>query len=876
VAREWPLVGRGEELLFIAAAMRRASGTSGLVLAGAAGVGKTRLAREALTLASGRGASVRWAHGSESARAIPLGAFSGLLGDLDEDPARLIPRAIDTLSAASGTPRVVIGVDDAHLLDDLSATLVHQLVVRGAATVVLTLRTSEPAPDAVTALWKDEHLERVEIQPLSESETSALLDAVLDGPVDSGGAARLWRLTGGNALLLRHLVEGELEAGRLSRVGGVWRWSQQPAISAQLAEIVKAQIGRMPETLQDVVDVLALAEPLGTPLLAAITDAAAVEDAERRGVLRIDVDRRRLQARLAHPLYGEVRRGEMGLLRARRLRGVIATALAGTGARRADDTVRRAVLALGSDLEPDISLFLASAHSAIRLFDLSLAERLARAAADAGGGFAAKLILTYALSWGSRCEEAERILAELVPLARDDFERAQVGGVRAGNLFWPLGRAMQAEEVLDATLASVHDADMHALLTAMRAAFDTSLGRPKQGLDTGRRILAHPTLDDQGVVLAAIAVVGAAMGLGRLDEARRVADLGYQAAARSFNAGVIRFGLSDLHILAMRLSGHIQEAERVAQHRLAETEDIPGPPQLMALVLSGQADLAAGRLRTAVRRLREARAGLMSLETHEFLCRCQVHLTQALGMTGEVAEAGRMLAELERRWHPAYTVMEPDRLLARAWVCAAEGASTEAIAAAHEAAELARGRDQPAYEVVALQAAACFGDRGVADRLAMLATVVDGPRAPTAAAHAAALAADDGDALLSASAQWERIGDLLTAADAAAHAAIAYMRGGKRGSAAVAAAKADRLAKACEGARTPALAAAARPLPLSDREREIATLAARGLSNREIADRLVVSVRTVEGHLYRVGNKLGISDRRQLATVLGEDPPHFE
>ncbi|MEV6106117.1 helix-turn-helix transcriptional regulator [Streptomyces sp. NPDC051940] len=68
--------------------------------------------------------------------------------------------------------------------------------------------------------------------------------------------------------------------------------------------------------------------------------------------------------------------------------------------------------------------------------------------------------------------------------------------------------------------------------------------------------------------------------------------------------------------------------------------------------------------------------------------------------------------------------------------------------------------------------------------------------------------------------------------------------------------------------RTPALLAAARPLPLTDREREIVTLAARGLTNREIAERLVVSVRTVEGHLYRVGAKLGVSDRAAYADLL--------
>jgi DNA-binding NarL/FixJ family response regulator len=83
-----------------------------------------------------------------------------------------------------------------------------------------------------------------------------------------------------------------------------------------------------------------------------------------------------------------------------------------------------------------------------------------------------------------------------------------------------------------------------------------------------------------------------------------------------------------------------------------------------------------------------------------------------------------------------------------------------------------------------------------------------------------------------------------------------------------AAALAEQLARR-SGAGTPALAVAARPLPLTVREREIVVLAARGLSNRDIAERLTVSVRTVEGHLYRAGLKLGVSVRTALAGVVG-------
>ena len=60
-------------------------------------------------------------------------------------------------------------------------------------------------------------------------------------------------------------------------------------------------------------------------------------------------------------------------------------------------------------------------------------------------------------------------------------------------------------------------------------------------------------------------------------------------------------------------------------------------------------------------------------------------------------------------------------------------------------------------------------------------------------------------------------------------------------------------------------------MPLSDREREIATLAGRGLSSREIAERLYLSIRTVDNHLQKVYSKLGITGRDQLPAALGPD-----
>ncbi len=178
----------------MAGALRAQQSPGGVVLAGAAGVGKTRLAREAVQRAAPQGAAVRWAYATVSARSTPLGAFEGLLGDLGSDPAQRVRRAVTALGASSGAPPLAV-VDDAHeSSDELSAIVVHSLVVRRAATVLVTHRSGEPAPDAVTALWKDEHLPRLELQALSVAETRVSSQT---------RAGRSARLGGGRSALVR-------------------------------------------------------------------------------------------------------------------------------------------------------------------------------------------------------------------------------------------------------------------------------------------------------------------------------------------------------------------------------------------------------------------------------------------------------------------------------------------------------------------------------------------------------------------------------------------------------------------------------------------------------------------------------------------------
>lgn len=330
--------------------------------------------------------------------------------------------------------------------------------------------------------------------------------------------------------------------------------------------------------------------------------------------------------------------------------------------------------------------------------------------------------------------------------------------------------------------------------------------------------------------------------------------------------------LAGHQLVGYRLAGRLPEAMRTAERFRDEYGDKPFGAEGSSL-LFGMAELPTGRVATALRWLAEARAGLMAYPTTSWLAQCLIDMARAHAQLGTPEPARQAVDQLADIGRYAVEFMRVEAMLAEAWVFAAEGTTSLAVERAREAADFARRTGMLAQEVLARHDAVRFGDRTAAARLTALAGTVDGPFAPAAAAHATAFAADDGAGLWEAARAFERIGLRLCAADAAAHAAAAHTRSGRRGSAQLATANAARLAAECEGARTPALRASATALPLTGREREIADLIAAGLSNRDIAERLTVSVRTVEGHVYRACQRLGLSSRDELAAITAPDAP---
>jgi DNA-binding NarL/FixJ family response regulator len=865
VIRRWPLVGRSEELQLIADSTHAADDrASGIVLSGPAGVGKTRLATEAVAVCGPRDARRHWIVGTATARSVPLGAFAHIASDFGPDPLRRVREVVDGLIGDARDGGVIVGVDDAHLLDGLSAFTVHQLVTRRLATVILTIRTGESPPDAITAVWKDHHLERLELQPLSLEETTRLAEHVLDGPVHSLCARRLWQYTQGNALYLRHLLENEVSAGRIARSSDMWLWEGQPALSPTLAELVEAGIARAPRPVRDVLDALAATEPLATDILEAVTDRDAVVEAESLGLVRIDSDVMPATARLAHPLFGEVRRTNS--VRLQRLRGRLATELAREGSPDPRDLVRRAVLTIESDLTPSAELLVAAAGAAMQLLDLRLAEVLAERAVAAGGGYEAKIAHAMAITWQERGMDAETILAELADATSGPVQ-TQVALLRALNFAATLGQPASAEREL--AVLPADDEDAQATANALRSLIDLTRGHAGKAVDRAIAVLADPPNDAVAQMLSIWTLVSGLGDLGRIDEIGPAAQSGYVMADSSPGVSHLRLPLAFLEAYAYRLAGALTKSDAVIARIRRDTFDVPFEGAWHSF-LAGLSAMSRGALVDTQRLSREAIAYLVAGDSGRMLKGfARSWLAVASAMAGTAVDARREFTAIE--WwdaDPDACEWDAEKSIAEAWMHAAEGATSQAISIARVAAEQECRLGRPAVEICLLQTATQFGDPTTAARLAELVDHVRGPRASAAAAHAAALAAGNGDGLLDASRQYEAFGDRLAAADAAAHAVIAYQKAGLRGTAMTASATARRLSAECQGAQTPALRAAANSQPFTTRQREIISLAAQGLSNKEIAEKLSMSIRSVEGHLFRASQRVGANNREQLVSIL--------
>jgi DNA-binding CsgD family transcriptional regulator len=517
---------------------------------------------------------------------------------------------------------------------------------------------------------------------------------------------------------------------------------------------------------------------------------------------------------------------------------------------------------------------LEAAHQARFAFDYPLAERLARVAWELEPSAAVGHVLGETLDMLGRHDEAEEILRAAESAVDTDHDCGLVALARSSNLFRGLGRAAEAEAVVRAAETRVHDEILREELVAQRAIHLLFEGRLDETIALVEPLLARDA-GDRAFVRGALPGATARALAGRTDEAITIADRAFDA--RVALGDQVQMAGPGVYLVARALalveSGRFAEAEsnaRLGYDGAADYQLLDG--QAWFAVILGRICLHQGRAASSARWFREA-ALIYGELNHPAARWGHGGLAHALALTGDTDGAEAALADLDAEPPTPIRMMDPDIERGRAWFLAQRGELSLARSVLHGAADSAAVSGAHALEAAALHDLARLGgaDQAV-ERIHGLATRVDGALMPARVVHVDALVALSPEGFDDAATAFDAIGALLLAAEASASAARAYKRSGLGRRASEAAQRSARLVDACEGARTPALVAGTESTPLTRREREVAELAARGATSRDIAEKLFVSSRTVENHLQRAYEKLGVRGRAELAEALGVTP----
>jgi DNA-binding CsgD family transcriptional regulator/tetratricopeptide (TPR) repeat protein len=860
------LVGRDEELRRIDATLRRCLGA---VLVGAAGVGKSALADAIARTARARNALVVRVRATVGSSELPLAAFSGWLQTSEQFLTPMMTEIMAAIRTAADGGDVLLVIDDIDLLDDASSVLVHQLLLSGSTTVLATMRRGRLLPGDVADLRARGDIDVIEIEPLGEAGTRALADAVAGTPLSDAAHHRLHDLTRGNPLYTRVLIANAHQAGM--ELDGI---VELPTDAPMLADIVTSRVAGLGEAHRAALLHIAFAEPCGPGELASTADAEVLADLDAAELITCETDGKRLVLRLGHPLFGEVLRSSTSRLRRRAVLANLARDLQATGVRRRSDGLKLARLALDGGVPVPSELIGSAVSTAYAAGDMVFAERLARPEYERTGSIRLGWDLANAEYTLGDIDGARRTAAQLAERATAPSDRMAAAMISANTEYWLASDLDTAIAIVDAALErDPDDGTGEVPVTRAELLGARALLFSGSGFTHAAEQAAAPLVDlplGPAYVRGALAYSGAAYSLGRGIDAVAALDRAVEAFGVMGEAGI---ALSRRTVLTNRAMGHWVngDLDRAADDAARVVENAISEQQLsLGYMLKATIEATRGRptgalpiVRTAGQWWQRGSAG--------GLAQRWVHSITAYvaGSAGDVVLARTAIEQFDADTHPSRLI---DFLgeLGRARLLVAE-ADPEAARRGLEVAISRQGeRDQRAgmmmcaYELVRLDRA----ERAL-ELLTEMMDRTQGPLWPAMCDHARGVATRDVELVMTASDALDRLGWVPYAADAAAHAAeIARRAGDQRAAAQLVQRTADLRARCDERMPTTTLAVDLGPVSLTRREREIGLLASQGLASREIGDRLFISTRTVDNHLGKVYDKLGVRSRSELALAL--------
>lgn len=864
--------------------VKELNGTSsrGVLIVGSRGTGKTWTLGQILAALDPESVTIRLA-ASKALSAIPFGAVNARIGAnlvRSNDYYQVLNGLLEQISESTKAgQRVFLMVDNAEHLDSQSAAIIIQVVMSTEAKLILV---DQPGGHNthLRELWRDGHLTRFELAPLRAEEVQAYLEGVLGGKVARPAADYLTSRSAGNPLVLQGLVAGAEEEGSLRKVNNVWILDH-PAdqLGVESWEFLQMELDHVPPGSRRIIEILALAGPLPLDALLDLTGPESVDDIQQRELVEI-VPGEVLTMRLARQATAASIRAIVPVGRSRRLLSEVAQILPMEDHLDAERIINFTRWSLDCGLPVSKERILEATVWANQL--MRPIDALQFSNNKTGAPISAELTAERAIAFLNKNlpDQARALALRALDLA--DTPQAAAAALRAVHL----GHASEVdyekrfndalarhEDRFGATVLNEHStrADIDVLL--LLAARDVSLGDVAAAETRIHELLAHPgAAGSSDQVLLKSLLCEMLSATGQLTEAVEMAMevigvLEHPAGFPRPDIAILAYSRSVAAFIYDGAWNHVEIA--------LDPETFTNPD--MMLYSGGLRDLAEammhcrrGHIEQALVSLESAVGALGDYDPWSVLSTALGLLAYCQVMHGDLAgsqESLKHLASQNRRSGKFY------ELDGAAYAAAAQFMTGQAELGLARLRSLQRecfNRGYLGIELTVLALLARIGDTASVPRLAEASKRLESTCKEFYVEWSGAMQSQDPSSLDRASAIALDYGFELVAVELATQALKKFHDRGKIHKSRKTASKVVAMREQMPGVVSPVFQSIDQP-KMTRREHQIALLVARGESNNSIAERLNVSLRTIEGHLYRTFIKLDIQSREQLAALMNGD-----
>lgn len=776
--------------------------------------------------------------------------------------------------AASEGPSLFL-LDDADALDDTSAAVLASVLRRRDSCVVASLRPPYPGTASVDRVLAGRETTTVGLPALPIEEVHRMASQVLGGHVDADVAGRIYALSGGLVGVARSIMTEARRAGHLRARGDRWV-ALRDLWTPALAVVVQRLLAGLDEEAVDVLRILAVLGPAEEATVRQLVPWSAVARLDDHGLLRfVDSDEQPLVV-LYPPLLGDHLR-QTG----RGARGQDAVATINSVLNHGDQSLgsRSARPMLGPPLRwsssPESAAILGRMlreHTTTRLLvyrdawerDPTSRNTVKYLDALVSSGDHRELIETILASTWETSDEPSEYVA---------FVRCWEVAYRALVLDDPatahdvLARAV-ANDPDDAPLFAAVSQHVRLIGPLEHSALPPWTAVDRRDLDDEvERVLPPPG----GIAIQAVDVIKTIRG-ELLLAAGHTVEAAHALSSVNLPETTPRRDSDAMASLALLCAGDITSATDRSARFLDEARvsldrgqiEPHGYVVALGLHLQGKLESLRDHLTTifavsAPAPLRpSSRAGLLAIGAN--LSQLEGNLPSAQSMISQMASHNLLCADLPIGRHGP--------IEAAAGIAAGRSPRESTRAAWQTVSSLVERDHVLAAVFDSARLVDLWPDEKEVPIVAELAAAAQGSLLPALGRYLLATTHGSPDDLLRCADELHKLHLNLHATRAHA-AAIRHLRVDRQSSRA--AEEATRLRQIL--ARTgedlhllvPSLVPAA---ALTARELEVARLVAAGLGNRDIAERLVVSDRTVDNHVYRIFRKLGIRSRDEISRVL--------